>query len=317
MENKQILNELVVSAAPHIRSSNTVRKEMLNVIIALLPALGAGIYFFGIQALLVTLVTVASCVLSEYAYQKILHKPITVGDCSAIVTGILLAFNVPVSMPLPMMILGGAFAIIIVKQLFGGIGANFMNPALGARAFLMASWSSAMSHYTLPHTDMTSAPTFLSGAEKAGIHISLWDAFIGNMGGCIGEVSIACLLIGAAYLLYKKVIQWHIPVIYIASTAVVLMLCGIKPEAIPMQILSGGLILGAFFMATDYVTCPISFKGQVIFAVGCGVFTALIRVFGALPEGVSYAILVMNIASPLIEKLTIPKPFGRGGVERK
>ena len=277
------------------------------------PALFAAVYFFGIRSLIITAVSVGACVLSEYIYEKITHREITIGDFSAVVTGILLAYNLPVSIPLPMVALGGVFAIIIVKQLFGGLGANFMNPALGARAFLMASWSSHMATFTAPRTDMVSAPTYLSGAMDEGIIISVKDAFIGNMGGCIGEVSALALLIGAVYLIAKGIISLRIPIVYIGSTVIVLLICGIPMADIPLQILSGGLILGAFFMATDYVTAPVSRKGQIIFALGCGIFTALIRVFGALPEGVSYSILVMNAAAPLIEQLTMPKPFGRGG----
>ena len=318
MENTNLnlnVDHLVVSEAPHIRTKNTVQKEMLRVIIALIPALIASVYFFGYRALLLTGISVLSCVIAEYLYQRITNQEIRIYDLSAVVTGILLAYNVPVSLPIPMLVIGAFFAIIIVKQLFGGLGANFMNPALAARAFLMASWSSHMTNFTLPKTDMVTAPTFLSGAAGEGINITLMDAFLGNMGGSLGEVSALALLIGAAYLIYKKVISVRIPFTYIITTAVVLVLCGIPISDLPMQLLSGGLILGAFFMATDFVTVPVTRKGQVVFAMGCGIFTALIRAFGALPEGVSYAILVMNCFSPLIEKFTTPKAYGRGGKE--
>lgn len=318
MENTNLnlnTDHLVVSAAPHIRTRNTVQKEMLNVIIALIPALIASVYFFGLRALFLTGISVISCVIAEYLFQRITKQEIRIYDLSAVVTGILLAYNVPVSLPIPMIIIGAFFAIIIVKQLFGGLGANFMNPALAARAFLMASWSSYMTNFTLPKTDMISAPTFLSGAANEGIQITLMDAFLGNMGGSLGEVSAVALLIGAAFLMYKKVISPRVPFTYIITTAFVLVLSGISMNDIPMQILSGGLILGAFFMATDFVTIPVTKKGQYIFAIGCGIFTALIRAFGALPEGVSYAILVMNCFSPLIEKYTTPKAYGRGGKE--
>ncbi|MDO5017831.1 MAG: RnfABCDGE type electron transport complex subunit D [Lagierella massiliensis] len=300
--------KLAVSAIPHIRSSITSSKVMLDVIIALTPALIAGIYFFGIRALLLCLVSVCSCVLSEYAFEKLTKRPITIGDFSAVVTGLLLAFNVPVTMPLYMVIFGGIFAIIITKQLFGGLGANFMNPALAARAALMASWPKEMANFVSPGTDAVSIATPLAGGE-----VELMDAFIGNMGGTIGEVSALALLIGGIYLIVRKVISIRIPFTYILTTVVFLFLFGVPAEDLIKHVLIGGLLLGSIFMATDYVTAPVSKKGQIIFAFGCGLITASIRVFGSLPEGVSYSILVMNCATPLIEKLTMPTPFGRGG----
>lgn len=300
--------KLEVSAIPHLRDSITSSKVMLDVIIALMPALIAGVYFFRMRALLLCLVSVGSCVLSEYAFQKLTKRPVTIGDLSAVVTGLLLAFNVPVTMPFYMVIFGGIFAIIITKQLFGGIGANFMNPALAARAALMASWPKEMANYVAPGPDAVSIATPLAGGE-----VNLMDAFLGNMGGCIGEVSALALLIGGIYLLVKKVIHIRIPLTYILTTVVFLFIFGVPAEELLNHVLIGGLLLGAIFMATDYVTAPVSKKGQIIFAIGCGLITAAIRVFGSLPEGVSYSILVMNCATPLIEKLTTPKPFGRGG----
>ena len=308
VEKTNIDDFLVVSATPHIRSSITNSKIMLDVIIALIPALIAGVYFFGIRALLMVLISVGTAVLSEYVFQKITKKPITVMDFSAVVTGILLAFNVPSSLPYYMIIFGSIFAIIVVKQLFGGLGSNFMNPALAARAALMASWPKEMASFVAPGPDAVTIATPLSGGE-----VSLMDAFIGNMPGTIGEVSAICLLIGAAYLIIRKIINIRIPLVYILSTALFLLLFGTPANELLNQVLYGGLLLGALFMATDYVTAPVSKNGQIIFALGCGLITAAIRVFGALPEGVSYSILVMNVASPLIEKLTTPKVYGRGG----
>ena len=308
VEKTNIDDFLVVSATPHIRSSITNSKIMLDVIIALIPALIAGVYFFGIRALLMVLISVGTAVLSEYVFQKITKRPITVMDFSAVVTGILLAFNVPSSLPYYMIIFGSIFAIIVVKQLFGGLGSNFMNPALAARAALMASWPKEMASFVAPGPDAVTIATPLSGGE-----VSLMDAFIGNMPGTIGEVSAICLLIGAAYLIIRKIINIRIPLVYILSTALFLLLFGTPANELLNQVLYGGLLLGALFMATDYVTAPVSKNGQIIFALGCGLITAAIRVFGALPEGVSYSILVMNVASPLIEKLTTPKVYGRGG----
>ncbi|WP_100065097.1 RnfABCDGE type electron transport complex subunit D [Miniphocaeibacter massiliensis] len=307
------LNEiLTVSATPHIRSANTSSKIMRDVVIALVPALAASFYFFGIRALIVTLVSVITAVLSELIFQKITKKPVTITDLSAVVTGILVAYNVPVNIPLYMVAFGSLFAIIVVKQLFGGIGSNFMNPALAGRAAIMASWPLEMGSFTAPHAklgvDAVTVATPLAGGE-----VTLMDAFVGNMPGTIGEVSAVCLLIGAGYLLLKKVISIRIPLLYILTTVVMLFLVGIPANELLNQVLYGGLILGAFFMATDYATAPVSKKGQIIFAIGCGIITACIRKFGSLPEGVSYSILVMNIATPLIDKLTTPKSYGRGG----
>ncbi|WP_243660173.1 RnfABCDGE type electron transport complex subunit D [Miniphocaeibacter halophilus] len=302
-------NILTVSATPHIRSSETSSRIMLDVVIALVPALIAGTYFFGLRALMLVLVSVAAAVLSEFVFQKITKKESTITDLSAVVTGILVAFNVPSTLPFYMVAFGSFFAIVVVKQLFGGIGSNFMNPALAARAALMASWPKEMANFVAPGADAISTATPLSGGEA----VTLMDAFIGKMPGTIGEVSAICLLIGAAYLLVRKVISIRIPLVYILSTVVFLFAFGIPANKLLDQVLYGGLILGAFFMATDYVTAPVSKKGQVIFALGCGLITAAIRMFGSLPEGVSYSILVMNVATPLIEKFTTPKAYGKGG----
>lgn len=311
----QYEKNLVVNSAPHVGDKNSVRKIMGTVLIAMIPALIAGVYFFGIRAFILTLTAAAACVISEAIFQKLAKQKVTISDLSAVVTGVLIAFNVPVTMPVWQVIVGSVFAIVVVKQMFGGLGKNFMNPALAARALLMASWPENMSAFTAPLSDSVSMATPLSGGEV----ISNLDMFLGKMPGTIGEVSKLALLIGLAILLFTKVIKIHIPAIYIGSTALFYLLfrglSGGFSEAfseIPMQLLSGGLFLGAIFMATDYATNPRTLKGKVIFALGCGFLTALFRVFGGYPEGVSYAILLMNITVPLIDKKTVPVQFGGG-----
>lgn len=319
--------KLFVGSSPHLRDEQTIQTVMRDVVIALVPTLLAGIYFFGIRALLVTLVSVLFSVVSEYVYEKLTKKEITITDFSAVVTGMLLAYNVPVTIPYWMIAIASVFAIVVVKQLYGGIGMNFMNPALAARAALMASFPTAMANYVMPNISISNflnsttysnaldAATFATPLSK-GTEVNLLEAFIGIRGGCIGEVSTLCLLIGAGYLLYRKVISLRIPVIFILSTAVVLVLTGTEISKLPVQLLMGGLILGAFFMATDYVSAPVNRKAQIFFAIGCGIVTALIRNLGALPEGVSYSILFMNIFTPLLEKYCIPKVFGEGRVKK-
>lgn len=311
-KDKLELNKpLTMSLAPHIRSSDSTRKIMLDVIIALMPAAIGSVYFFGINALILILVCVASAVGAEFLIQKLFKKDILIGDLSAVVTGILLAFNLPADAPWWVAVFGSIFAIIIVKEFFGGIGSNFMNPALTARAVLVASWPSIMAVY--PSPDGVSGATPLA-LMKAGSGVgelpSLVNMFVGDIGGSLGETSALLLLIGAAYLLIKKVIDWRIPAIYIATTMVLLLIFGVGTDLILYHLLGGGLILGAFFMATDYSTSPITNKGKIIFAVGCGILTVLIRVKGGMPEGVSYSILLMNIMTPIIERFTKPKVFG-------
>ncbi|EGV10028.1 electron transport complex, RnfABCDGE type, D subunit [Parvimonas sp. oral taxon 393 str. F0440] len=324
--NEEPQMKLFVGSSPHLRSEATVSTVMRDVVIALIPTLLAGIYFFGIRALLVTLVSIAFAVGSEYIYEKLTHKPITIKDFSAVITGMLIAFNVPVTIPYWMVALGSMFAIIIVKQLYGGLGMNFMNPALAARAALMASFPTAMSNYVAPNSGISNlinsstyssldAATYATPLSK-GTQVNFLEAFIGVRGGCIGEVSTICLLIGAGYLLYRGVIQLRIPLVFISTTAVVLALTGTPVANLPVQLLMGGLILGAFFMATDYVSAPVNRKAQIFFAMGCGIITALIRNFGSLPEGVSYSILFMNIFTPLLEKYCVPKVFGEGRVKK-
>lgn len=301
---------LTMSLGPHVKSNESTRRIMLDVIIALAPAMIGAIYYFGINAAMLIVVSVASAVLFEAAAQKFFKKDILIGDLSAVVTGLLLAFNLPANAPWWIPVFGSAFAIIIVKEFFGGIGSNFMNPALAARAALTSSWPVIMGTYISPDGITGATPLTLMKSGNMGIP-SIGNMFIGNIGGSLGETSAILLLIGAAYLLIRKVIDWKIPVIYIVTTAIMLLVLGVNPELLIYHILGGGLILGAFFMATDYSSSPVTAKGKILFGIGAGVLTALIRVKGGMPEGVSYAILLMNVASPVIEKFTKPKVFGR------
>ncbi len=320
------MNELLnVSASPHVRSNVTTKIIMRDVAIALIPTSIFGIYNFGLNALLLILTCVVSSVLSEYIYEKLMHKPITTGDYSAMVTGMILALNLPSTLPLWMAMLGSLFAIIIVKQIFGGLGQNFMNPALAARCFLMISFAARMTDFTIQQgnaflngamgIDGVSGATPLA-AIKAGESVSLANLLTGGTSGTIGETSAICILIGAVYLLVKKVITPTIPFIYIGTVLVFALIFGghgFDISYLGGQILGGGLLLGAFFMATDYVTSPITPMGKVIFALLLGVLTGIFRIFGGSAEGASYAIIICNLLVPLIEKITIPVPFGKEG----
>lgn len=300
-----------VSSSPHIRTKTTVQTIMRDVLIALLPAAIAAVYFFKIQALLIMLVSVVSSMAFEALWQKLMKQKITVLDLSAAVTGLLIAFNLPPSAPLWLPVVGSAFGIIIVKQFFGGIGQNIMNPALAARAFLLASWPVQMTTWTVDGVSGATALGILK--EGNGTLPGLFDAFVGNIGGCIGETSALALLAGGLYLLYKHVITWHIPVIYIGTVSVLTLVLGrngFMSGDFVYEILIGGLMLGAFFMATDYTTSPMTKKGQIIFALGCGLLTSVIRIYGGYPEGVSYSILIMNLFVPLIDKYVTPRVFG-------
>lgn len=310
--NKNVQSEKLyrVSLAPYLRSKSTTQKMMLDVIIAMLPALAASIYFFGMNALMLTVVSVISCVVAEVFMEKLFKKKVTVSDLSAVITGILLAFNLPASAPWWMPVFGGFFAICIVKQIFGGIGSNFMNPALAARAAIMASWPGLITNYVGPDGVASATPLQLMKAGTTGELPSLMDMAIGNIGGVIGETCSILLILGGIYLIVRKVIDWKIPCLYILTTTVLLAAFGVDISLLPYHILGGGLILGAFFMATDFVTCPVTPNGRIIFAIGCGIITAIIRVYGGMAEGVSYAIILMNTATPLIESLTTPKVFG-------
>lgn len=283
---------------------------MGDVVIAMIPAAVFGVYQFGLKALLIILVTVASCVLSEYVYESLMGKPITIMDGSALVTGMILALNMPPEIPLWIPFLGGIFAIIVVKQLYGGLGQNFMNPALAARCFLLISFASQMSAFTL---DGVSGATPLAVMKNGG-SVDLAAMFIGKIPGTIGEVSTIALLIGAAYLLIKKVISIRIPAAYLITFAVFAFIFGQHDLTYVLaQLCGGGLIFGAFFMATDYVTSPITPRGQLVFGVLLGVLTGLFRIFGGSAEGVSYAIIISNLLVPLIEKVTLPVAFGKEG----
>ncbi len=312
-------NKLIVSYAPHIHGKDNITRIMRDVIIALMPALLGAVYFFGIDALVVTLTSAAFCVLFEYVWNKLTKKPNTTGDLSAIVTGVLLAFSLPSSIPLYMVIVGDAFAIIVVKCFYGGIGQNFVNPALAARAFLLACWPIAMTTYPVPSDSLSifSVSDAVSGATPLGIiknlegsvEISLSNLFLGNVSGCLGEVSVLLLVIGAVYLIARRVINVIIPLTFLVSMGLFGMT--FSDMGFWYHVLSGGAVLGAFFMATDYTTSPVSHLGQFIYALGAGLITGVIRVFGGYPEGITYAILIMNIITPLLDKYIKPRKFGK------
>ena len=306
--------KLTLSSSPHIQTNENVTTVMRDVIIALLPATIAAIYYFRFGAIVNILVAVLGAVAAEYLIQKLMKKPITIKDYSAAVTGLLLAFNVPSTLPWWMTLIGSVFAIAVVKQLFGGLGHNFMNPALAARAVLLASWPVEMTSWVTTGADAVATATPLAvikGAEAGATSASMFDLLIGNVGGCIGETSAILLIIGGIYLIYRGVITYVIPTYYIGTVAVLTFIfSGFDISMLSYNILAGGLILGAFFMATDYTTSPVSKKGQIIYAIGCGLLTAVIRYYGGYPEGVSYSILLMNVATPLIDKYISPREFG-------
>lgn len=305
----------IVSSSPHARSKDTVRRTMMDVLIALSPAALFSIIYFGIDSALTIAICIMASVGAEWLYQRIMKEKSTTADLSAVVTGLLLAMNLPADMPIKYLwwisILGSFFAIIIVKQLFGGLGQNFMNPALGARAFLLISFAGLMTTWGETVDGVSTATPLGVIKEGAGELSSVMDSFLGTIPGSLGETSAILLLVGGVYLIYRKVISWRIPVIYILTTAVMVFLTtGLDLTLLGYHIFSGGLILGAIFMATDYSSSPTTAKGQIIMGLGCGVLTALIRVFGGYPEGVSFAILIMNLFVPLIDKYTVPTKFG-------
>lgn len=321
--------KLSVASSPHASSPVGTKNLMRDVLIALIPALAMGIYVFGPRALTMTLVSVVFCEIFEWLYCKIMHKPIPCGDLSAAITGVLLVFVCPVTLPYWTIIIGDAFAIIVVKQLFGGLGTNFLNPALGGRAFLMLCYPVPMTTWVLPGkanwASIVSAADAVTGSTPLSNDLmknsvlpdaSLADMFIGNIGGCVGEVSAIALLIGGIYMLAKGVIRIRIPAAYILTVAVLTLIFSRAPEDVNRvtwmlyEIFGGGLFLGAFFMATDYVTSPNTPKGEVIFGIGAGLLVVFIRYFGGYPEGVSYAILIMNATVGLLDKMGLPKRFG-------
>lgn len=308
-----------ISSSPHVRDSKTTSGIMLDVVIALLPASVFGVYNFGLRAFVLILTCVVSCMLFEWAAEMLLHRASTVGDFSAMVTGLLLALNLSPDVPVWMAILGSAFAIIIVKQLFGGLGQNFMNPALGARCFLLISFTGQMTTFT--YDGMTTATPL--AVLKSGGTVDVMDMFLGRVAGTIGEVSTAAILIGALYLVLRKVISLIIPLTYIGTFTVCIFIyslstgIGFEPLYIAAHLCGGGLMLGAFFMATDYVTSPITKKGKWLYGIVLGILTFLLRIYGASAEGVSYAIILSNLLVPLIEKITQPKSFGKGAELQK
>lgn len=321
---------LSVGPSPHIKSDETVRSLMLSVVIALLPAFIWGIFIFGLRALIVVLISVCSAVLSEFLFEKLLKRKVTVFDCSAIVTGLLLGLNLPVAVPLWLPAVGAAFAIIVVKQLFGGIGKNFLNPALAARVFLF-SWTGEMTKFTAPFAKLplfssdidavaSATPLKYLNAGELPTGTSLLDAIIGNTSGCIGEVSALLLFLGGIYLVARKVITLHIPLAFIGTVALLTYLfpLGDMDVSFPLySIFSGAVFIGAFFMATDYSTSPLNPAGKIIYGCGCGALTVLIRYFGSYPEGVSFAILIMNLLVWFIDKLTAPRTFGKSKSKEK
>ena len=311
-------SSIIVSGTPHVRSKESIQSIMRDVVIALIPASVMGIYYFGIKALMLIIVSIVSSVVFEWGYEKILKKPVTISDFSAILTGLLLALNLPATASWWVPVVGSFIAIVIAKQFYGGLGQNFINPALIGRAFLVAAYPTQTTGAAFATGRMVvDASTYATPlAElKAGTAIvnadAIKNALIGNIGGTIGETCAIALIFGGIYLLIKHVISWRIPVVYIVVVFILTSLMrGNGFLGGVYEIFCGGLMLGAIFMATDYVTSPISAKGQIIFAIGCGVLTSLIRVYGGYPEGVSYSILIMNLAVPLIDRVTRPRIFG-------
>ncbi|MCC2253095.1 RnfABCDGE type electron transport complex subunit D [Ruminococcus sp. CLA-AA-H200] len=308
------MNEkLYVSSSPHIRDKAKTSNIMLMVLIALLPATIFGIWNFRSEnAWLLVVVTTAAAVLAEYIYEKLMHKPVTIRDCSAAVTGLLLALNLPPTLPVWMGALGSVFAIVVVKQLFGGLGQNFMNPALAARNFLLISFTGPMTYFVY---DGVTGATPLAEL-KAGEAVDTMSMLVGTIRGTIGETSVIAIMIGAMFLILMGVIDLRIPGSYIVSFVVFIVIFGghgFDPQYITAHLCGGGLMLGAWFMATDYVTSPITSSGKIIYGICMGLLTGLFRLFGGSAEGVSYAIIISNLLVPLIEKITLPKPFGKGG----
>ena len=324
--------KLIASSSPHIRSNEDTRSIMLDVIIALLPALAWSVYCFGWKALLLTAVSVVSCVFFEWAYRKLMKKSCMVGDLSAVVTGMLLSFVCPVDLPWWVIIIGAFFSIVVVKQLYGGIGCNFLNPALAGRAILLASYATAMTTWTLPSSKLdtvVSTATPLAIMKEGTVekfteltaNYSVADMFIGRVGGSLGEVSALALLLGGAWLLIRKVISWHTPVAFIGTVALLTLIsapAGIdNVQYMLYNVFGGGLMLGAIFMATDYATSPVTKPGQLIFGIGCGLITCFIRRFGSYPEGVCYSILIMNCTTWLLDKYIRPTIYGAVKKEKK
>ena len=315
MDNN-IPQRLSVSSSPHVHSGENTTIIMQDVLIALVPAALMAIVYFGWRAALMMGICVGTCVLSEYVCRRVMKRAQTIGDFSAAVTGVLLALNLPPTLNPLYAVLGCLFAIVVVKQMFGGIGMNFVNPAIAARVFLLISFPAQMTHWAIPffylsnnaNTDTVSTATPLPQVASNSVTTSYLDLFIGMYGGCIGETCTLALLLGGGYLLLRRVITPAIPLSFLGTVAVIALLAGQNPL---IHLMSGGVMLGAIFMATDYTTCPVNRAGKVVYGIGCGIITMTIRLFGSLPEGVSYAILLMNILTPHIETLTQSAPFGK------
>jgi len=304
------MNNMTVSFSPHIRDKITTNRIMIDVLIALIPAFIASVWIFGPRAALITCICVVSCVLFEWAYQRLMKKPVTINDFSACITGVLLAYNLPVGIPVWQAIFGCAVAIILVKQLFGGIGKNFANPAITARVVMFLAFSTTMTTWVqLPDAVSSATPLMLMSRGEIDSLPALWNMLIGTRGGSLGETSSIALLLGGIYLLWRRVITWHTPLAFIGTTFVLSLLLGDTSLSL-YHLFGGGLILGAFFMATDYPTTPQTSKGRIVFGIGCGLFTVIIRFYGNYPEGVSFAILFMNMLVPFINKFTLTKPLG-------
>ena len=325
-------NLLNISSSPHVRDKSSTQSIMWCVILCLLPATVFGIYNFGLKAIILIIACMVTCVLTEFIWQKAMKLPVTVTDGSAALTGLLLALNLSSTFPVWMAVIGSVFAIIVVKQLFGGLGQNFMNPALGARCFLMVSFAGKMTSFTydsitgptplaiIKNGDkaMSVADILAAGDGQTQAPTSLLNMFIGNIGGTIGETSALAIRIGGIVLIALKIISWKIPVCYLGTIAVFALVFGgrgLDITYLAAELCGGGIMLGAFFMATDYVTSPITPRGQIVFGVLLGVLTGIFRIFGASAEGVSYAIIICNLLVPLIEKVTIPVPFGKEGIK--
>jgi len=325
---KIVINQIMtVSSPPHLYGTASIEARMRAVLIALSPAFLMSLYHYGRQAFYTTAIAVIAALLAEYLYQRIMAKPVTINDYSAAITGVLLSFNLPPDVPIWIPAIGSFFAVIVVKQLFGGLGSNFMNPALAARAFLLASFPVHMQNWTfLPDSsiDGVSGATYLTVVKQNPAFSPEFSDYMallfGKVGGCLGETSAIALILGGVYLLAKKIINWRIPVFYIGSFAFFALIFGRTgffsgPENILFEVLNGGLLMGAFFMATDYATSPITPNGKIVMGIGCGFLTVFIRFYGGYPEGVSYSIIIMNLFVPLIDKYVRPRVYGR--IKRK
>lgn len=314
MKPRETAEHYLLSSSPHAHAKSSVSRIMLDVIIALLPTTAAGVWFFGLPAVWTIATCVATCLVTEALCRLAMKRENTIGDLSAVVTGLLLALNLPAGLPLWMAVVGSVFAIGVAKQVFGGLGMNPFNPALAARAFMLISFTGPMTTWLkplwwkTPEAMTTATPLVFVKYGPAERIPGLWDLLVGNMPGCIGEVSALALALGAAYLLVRKVITWHIPVAFLVTVAVYALVAGRAPAHV--ELLTGGVMIGACFMATDHVTSPTTAKGKLVFGFGCGLLCMLIRQFGAYPEGCSFAILIMNALAPLINRWTQPKPFG-------